>query len=170
LDDMDSGRHPLDRLAEQWAPLMDAVRTSGAQVTSTVKLPSGMDLDDAVFSGRSIREDAARSNTITLDPSTAPRVTNTVWVAPGGRTIPASAFAFHVDGPDFRHAKIADLVRAVCTIEVPADGWPEGWRLLGDGSYARTTSKRIVEPDGAIIVVPNTEPGRRAAWLLEGAR
>jgi len=207
---------PRDLLGDRWAPIIDAARKSGAQAASTVKLPRGMDLHDVVFSGQSIREDAARSNTITLDPSTAPRVTNTVWVAPGGRTIPASAVAFHVDGPDFRHATIVDskgrpigrltpetearakdLIERIAQkrryragvhfddtpgpdgtgaksgimIEVPAEGWPPRWNpALG------YTGWMDGPPDGVGVHkrrgarLPNTEPVRRAAWVLEGAR
>jgi hypothetical protein len=105
---------PIGSLGEGRAPLMDAVRKSGALVTSTVKLPRGMDLHDA--------------------------------------TIPAPA-------------------RAVCTIEVPAEGWPPRWNpALG------YTGWMDGPPDGVGVHkrrgarLPNTEPVRRAAWVLEGAR
>ena len=107
----DSGGRPL---GDRWAPIMDAVRKSGARMAWTVKLPRGMDLHDA--------------------------------------TIPASA-------------------RAVCTIGVPAEGWPPRWSpALG------YTGWMDGPPDGVGVHkrrgarLPHTEPGRRAAWVLEGAR
>jgi hypothetical protein len=48
-------------------------------------------------------------------------------------------------------------------IEVPAVGWPDRWNESLSGDYRTTMIGRI------ICTVPNTEPGRRAAWAMEGA-
>jgi hypothetical protein len=50
-------------------------------------------------------------------------------------------------------------------IEVPAEGWPEGWHGCRCGCGQMERDRDAGEYDR----VPNTEPGRRAAWVLEGA-
>jgi len=52
------------------------------------------------------------------------------------------------------------------SVGIPAHGWPEGWHWCPCGC-----TQMVYEQDrGPTHAVPGDERGRRAAWVLEGAR
>ncbi len=53
------------------------------------------------------------------------------------------------------------------SVGIPAHGWPEGWIVCRCGCEQMLLGGCGVDP---YTSVPPTEAGRRAAWVLEGAR
>lgn len=48
--------------------------------------------------------------------------------------------------------------------EMAAEGWPEGWYPCSGGETRQCCNNSTGWP----WIVPNTEPGRRAAWAMGG--
>ena len=52
-------------------------------------------------------------------------------------------------------------------IEIPAEGWPSGWFESCYPGY-RIKARKWSDESSACTRLPFTEPGRRAAWAMEG--
>lgn len=66
-------------------------------------------------------------------------------------------------GPDGKGAKSG------VQVEVPAVGWPDGWCLDANNLYRyKWTAEEMAARGYSTDALPNTEPGRQAAWKLEG--